>query len=459
LTFLPYPIQRIEYRRKQYLLQSQLVNFATRNIAARIRRTIVQYNFNMGFLDNLKEKSKKLAAAIRDDEPVDSAAAPVVMEWDKIYVEIDNDANLTVANESRSPTQRRFNRQRRPISVLESQTICNESRASSTFETRSYGMMENGGDDETNVTPSFSNVNTFTSGGFTRTASYGSEEAPTIDNSHVETLSITKNGKYLANNHFANAQLMRWKYAAEEGTCLIQNMVSLASIAAIYTTVYPLVIFDYHWSIPSGICAFHTIILCLLIITFEIRVWGTRNPESLRARVSNVLVRHMKILGMVWGRGFLFIFAGSMNITMEYYPYNYATGGLLIALGLISVFMGAHAAFNLERLRLSLTDHSYLWNKFVKSDSDEDNLIGIEDFSILLWSLGLELDDSYTCRAFREIDRDRDGLINFYEFKFWWIASQDDDGTIVTMDMSKTSFKKVPDQISTQSGDSRSLRS
>lgn len=425
----------------------------------------------MGLLNNLKEKSKNLAAAIRDDEPDDSAAGAVVMEWDKIYVEIDNDANGTVANESPNRRQRNRHRQRH-FGVSEPQTIRNESRpASSTFETRSYGMMENGNEIETNATPSISNENSrafttrgftqsITSGGFTRnTASSGSEEASTIDNSHVETFSITKGGKYSANNHFANAQLMRWKHAAEEGPFLIQNAVVLASIAAIFTTVYPLVIYDHYWSIPSGICAFHTIILCLLIITFEIRLWGNRNLTRFR----NVLVRHMNILRMVWGRGFLFIFAGSMNITMEYYPYDYVTGSLLIALGLLSVFMGAHAAFNLERLRLSLTDHSYLWKKFAKSDSDDDNLIGIEDFSILLWSLGLELDDSYTFRAFREIDRDRDGLINFYEFKLWWIASYDDDGTIVTMDMSKTSRprsidKKIPDRISTENGDSRTSR-
>ena len=144
-----------------------------------------------------------------------------------------------------------------------------------------------------------------------------------------------------------------------------------------------------------------------------------------------------------------------MNITIYYFPYNYMTGGFLIALGVFSILMGAHAAFNLERLRLSLTDHSYLWSKFVKSDSDQDNLIGIDDFSNLIWSLGLELDDTYTFRAFLEIDQDRDGLINFYEFKQWWIASQDDDGTIVTVAMSRASRKAVPNQISMDDRDTR----
>jgi hypothetical protein len=386
-----------------------------------------------------------------------TSSKPVV-DWDNIYVEIDNDANGTVANESY--TKRRGNRK----TFEETDPPIHAESKDSTLETRSYDMAGIG-DDKTIDTPAFTN--------YTNSKTIGTRgsltEVPTMDVempdevSRVEAFSITKDGKYLSNNHFANAQLMRWKNAAEEGPCLVQAIAILASIAAIYTTLYPLVVFDALWSVPSGICAFHTTILCLLIIAFEIRGLGARNPLSLRARIRNTLVRHLNILRLVWGRGFLYIFAGSMNITIFYYPYNYMTGGFLIALGLLNVFMGAHAAFNLERLRLSLTDNSYLWNQFMMADSDKDNLIGINDFSNLIWSLGLELDDSYTFRAFREIDSDRDGIINFYEFKQWWITSQDDDGTIITMEYSKTIGKskaslakspgngKIPDEISTDS--------
>ena len=144
-----------------------------------------------------------------------------------------------------------------------------------------------------------------------------------------------------------------------------------------------------------------------------------------------------------------------MNMTINFLPYTYYTGCTLIGLGILSILMGAHASFNLERLRLSLTDHSFLWSKFVEADSDNDNLIGISDFSNLVWSLGLELDDAYTYRAFSEIDQDADRHINFYEFKAWWITSQDGDETIITMAedvMSKvskiTATKTIPNQIS-----------
>ena len=422
----------------------------------------------MKFLSSLlKDKSKRMTSDIEEaaTSPKDEASeSPMEMEWDKIYVEIDNDAISKQSRRNQSPTQRRRN-----IGMPESQKMYDEYDGSkiSTSALLGYGG-ESPCCSPNNINDStIADSRTFLTrnpSSETQTTATRTFDAETMDErSRVENHSITKEGDGLTNNYFANVQLMRWKTAAEEGPFLIQTLVFLSAISAIFTTIYPLVVFEDRWSIASGICAFHTTIMCLLIITFEIRVCGDRNPKSSRVTFCNFLVLHLNLLRSVWGRGFLYIFAGSMNMTMVYYPYNYITGGILIALGFLSILVGSYAAFNLERLRLSLTDPSYLWNKFVQSDSDDDNLINMQDFRHLLSRLGLELDDSYAFRAFSEIDRDRDGLINFNEFKHWWIASQDDDGTIVTMDMSKLTMDfsskaptnrrvPVPIQISTCSG-------
>lgn len=436
----------------------------------------------MGFLNAIKERSQRRNSAIRDAavSPTTVESERVVMEWDKIYVEIDHDAG-TVSDESR--TQRRRN-----VDVPEEAPSVEPSVFEvSTVDSKSIALLKQVEGEMSHVAPSCSPTKScppIDSGSIDPTASnYDTRTFLSADSrtfltrnpsSESESIRTGKNdvenpvddnsrqvGKYLANNHFANAQLLRWKSASEEGPFLIQRAVVLSAIGVLFSTIYPLIIFDEYWTIQSLICAFHTTMLSFLIIVFEMRVCGARNPTSSRARLRRFLVRHLNVLRLAWGRGFLYMFAGSMNLTMEYYPCNYITGGILIALGLLSVLMGSHASYNLERMRLSLTDSSFLWSKFVNLDTDEDNLINIDDFSQLIWSLGLELDDEYTYRAFLEIDRDRDGLINFNEFKFWWIASQDDDGTIFSMDMSKVSkltmdmsraskSKKVPKSIRTK---------
>jgi len=262
---------------------------------------------------------------------------------------------------------------------------------------------------------------------------------------------ITRDGKYLSNNQFANAQLMSWKHAAEEGPALIQIMAVAMSIGAMVATIYPLVAFSGFWSMPLLICAFHTIMLCCLIIAFDMRTCGARNPMSLRGRIRNFLVGNLTVLRTVWGRGLLYILTGSMNLTISYYPYTFYTGCMLMALGFLTVLMGAHASFHLERLRLSLTDPSYLWSKFVEADTSADNIINLSDFSNLIWSLGLELSDDYTYRAFSQLDKDSDDRVTFQEFKKWWIAgraSQDGDGgTIMAMNEIKVSTVQPAERV------------
>jgi hypothetical protein len=178
--------------------------------------------------------------------------------------------------------------------------------------------------------------------------------------------------------------------------------------------------------------------LCCIILIMEFRALGARNPLNVRARARTLLTRYLNILRLLWGRGCLYIFTGTLNITIWFMPYTLYTGLALIGMGFLAILVGAHASFNLERLKMSLTDHSFLWSKFVAADSDKDNLIDISEFSNLVWSLGLELDDAYTFRAFSQIDNDSDARINFQEFKNWWIAVQDDD---------MTTEKKMPNQI------------
>ena len=93
-------------------------------------------------------------------------------------------------------------------------------------------------------------------------------------------------------------------------------------------------------------------------------------------------------------------------------------------LGLIAIASGAHAAYNLDRMKASLTDVSFLWAKFDSTDHDKDNFIDVHEFAELLWKLGLEFDDEYTQKAFQQIDSNRTHQITFEEFRDWWVVTQ-----------------------------------
>jgi len=255
----------------------------------------------------------------------------------------------------------------------------------------------------------------------------GNNDGATVQSGETESnFSITRNGQYLTLNGFANGHLMRWKFAAEEGPTIIRVPAILLSIACIVTTLWPIVSMPAYWNVPNLIGAFHTVVLCTLILFLEGKVLVyNRSPLNTRARVRGVVTRYLNIVRLVWGRGLLYIFAGTMNLTIDF-EYVIYTGPALCALGLIAIGAGARASYNLDRMKSSLTDEAYLWGRFDANDGDKDGQIDVNGFAELLWDLGLEFDDVYTFKAFKQVDKDGSGLISFEDFKRWWIVTQTD---------------------------------
>ena len=239
---------------------------------------------------------------------------------------------------------------------------------------------------------------------------------------------ITRNGQYLTLNGFANGHLMRWKFASEEGPTIIRILALLLALSTIGCCVYAIVTDWRLWTISDIITFVHTTVFCSFIIVLDGRAVGVRGPTHLRARVRGILTRYFNILRLLWGRGLLYMFVGSLVITMDFY-YIPLVGIPMILLGLIALASGAHASYNLDRMKSSLTDEAYLWAKF-ECNSDQEGVLNLDGFAELLWNLGLEFDDVYTYKAFQQIDKDGDGKISFEGFKDWWIVTQNDGRTL-----------------------------
>lgn len=259
----------------------------------------------------------------------------------------------------------------------------------------------------------------YTTGGQTTVKTTGSDETGTDS-----AFTITKNGQYLTMNGFANGHLMRWKFAAEEGPAFIRFPALLLALGVIGTTIYPLVTDSNYWKLSTIICAFHTCVMASLIFVLEGRlIMGIRAPTGIRARIRAVVTRYLNLFRLLWGRGLLYIFVGSMSMTMDHIYADY--GGLaLMVFGIFAILSGAHASYNLDKMKSSLTDESFLWAHFDTHDHDHDNHIDLNQFSELLYELGLEFDDAYTFKAFSQINGNVAGVISFEQFRDWWIVAQ-----------------------------------
>mmetsp|Transcript_13119 Transcript_13119/g.18574 ORF Transcript_13119/g.18574 Transcript_13119/m.18574 type:complete len:389 (+) Transcript_13119:147-1313(+) len=220
--------------------------------------------------------------------------------------------------------------------------------------------------------------------------------------------------------------LLQWKLSAEEGNTFLRFLTFIASIAVICTSVYPFVVDDFG-SMPfqeiilAIFCFLSSITLCII----DSRFHCCRSPIGCRAKMRDNIIRHINVLRLVWGRGWFCFVTGLLHMAMEH-KVNLLTGGFMTLIGFAMIVAGSYSSHNLSKLRKSLSDNDFLWLEFSRHDYDEDGLIDPSAFATFLAEVGIEFDDLYTLKAFKEIDQDGDQLISFKEFKNWWVECKFD---------------------------------
>lgn len=184
------------------------------------------------------------------------------------------------------------------------------------------------------------------------------------------------------------------------------------------TAIVAVVLYPDAWEPKSIVMAVCVVIMSLFILVLEGRFFAP-NPLNARAHIRNVITRNFNILRFVWGRGILYVIAGTINVALMHLM-TMISGAIMIVLGLLSIILGIHASRKFAALRNSLADESYLLLLFSYYDSDGDGYLEAYQFANLLSYLGMELDDRYAMKAFDTIDRDGDRRISFDEFNEWW---------------------------------------
>jgi hypothetical protein len=215
------------------------------------------------------------------------------------------------------------------------------------------------------------------------------------------------------------AQLIQWKFAAEEGSLALRIPAVLGAVGLMVTTLLP-------YALETGfLTAGHAILSCFvlshgfLICIIDGRSNYARDPLGSRAKLRNFVTRHLNVLRLVWGRGMLYILVGLVNMAHEAFMC-FISGSVMVAIGLIAITSGLRAYQNLLTLRQSLADEEFVWHEFIKHDVDHDGYLNPSEFAQFIWDLGLEFDDLYTLKAFNTIDANHDRKITFRQFMRWW---------------------------------------
>jgi len=142
--------------------------------------------------------------------------------------------------------------------------------------------------------------------------------------------------------------------------------------------------------------------------------------ESLR----NWFEKWLKAFARLVGRGLFYIFLGSI-VLMGYGFVGYILGAIIIVVGIGSIFIGIMLSRKLRALRSDLqtrfgNDFDRIEAQFRRFDTDGDGFVDSTEFGAMCAALGLHLTPTERDYALNLLDRDRNGLIDIYEFSAWF---------------------------------------
>lgn len=136
--------------------------------------------------------------------------------------------------------------------------------------------------------------------------------------------------------------------------------------------------------------------------------------------VHSAILKYARVLRYTWGRGFLYLFSGSIQLSLLTL-HNIIAGIVMILLGLISIYLGRRASTNLNTMSKKINSKDELDKKFATFDRDGDGLLNPREFSLFVKSLGINdmpFDD--ICHIFTSLDKNYDKRLSLKDIQSWW---------------------------------------
>lgn len=284
-------------------------------------------------------------------------------------------------------------------------------------------------------------------------------------------------------NEYARRQFEVWRAAAIEGPRVIKFTAFVVTLILLLCAIWMAVFANREdfWTPGAIVACCHLVVASLTILLLESRsnltgkgilkdvvtcgcsgktveddIMDHRTPvlpldayqeygdqhysDDYAAKPRNDVVRNIRLFRYLHGRGLLYIFAGSMTFPMipghlRDYPVAFFTicvpGIILMVVGAWAFLAGVHSIFRWTLLETSIVgDDDHLYDKFISvgksfvdaSDENDDEMIRLnrDGFSILVTTLGLDLDETASTVFALEIRHKDPVSLTFEEFRKWW---------------------------------------
>ena len=125
-------------------------------------------------------------------------------------------------------------------------------------------------------------------------------------------------------------------------------------------------------------------------VFFGVIITLLEGPFPFKERVQGGIRFHAKFLEFTWGRGALYFFVGTLQVS-NWNMLDWAVGGFMIFVGVTAIGAGIASARDLKLLKFSMADEAKLKEQFHAHDSNGDGKLDVKELTAFVRDSGVEM--------------------------------------------------------------------
>lgn len=209
-----------------------------------------------------------------------------------------------------------------------------------------------------------------------------------------------------------NASAEKIKKARAEGPMTYRVMAFIGGLAMIASNGIAILDRFFSFNFSGSLIAIYGVIFGIIISFLE-------GPIVCSKRMQTGIRYYAKFLEFTWGRGALYFFVGSLQIS-NFNILDWVVGGWMIFVGVTAICVGISTSRQLRLLKFSVKSEEDLKEKWKEADEDGSNTLDIKELTQFSKNAGLEMSRNEIAAAFMALDRNFDEKIAYEEFYMWW---------------------------------------
>jgi hypothetical protein len=214
---------------------------------------------------------------------------------------------------------------------------------------------------------------------------------------------------------FVNATAEKIQKARADGPLTFRMLGFIGGLAMIVSNGIAVLERFFSFNFTGAMIAVYGIMFGVIITMLEA-------PGPCSRRLQGGIRFYAKFLEFTWGRGALYFFVGSLQVS-NWNMLDWAVGGFMMFTGVTAIGVGIAAAQDLRLLKFAVKDEDMLKAKWKEHDADGNDKLDVKELTQFVADAGVDMSRNEIAASFLALDKNFDDTIAYEEFYSWWTAA------------------------------------